>query len=286
MSIAWGAASDTGVLSEVLLCRPAHYRWMPTNAVARATLAAGASADPKAASAQHGELEAALAEAGVALRQVVPEPHLAYQVYTRDAVQMTHRGAVLTQLARAERRGEYAAILRALDGLGVPVWQMSSAGTLEGGDIHLIRPGLAMVGVSGGRTDEAGAAQFARWLGHEGWEVRLVPFPEHFLHLDLLFSMAAEGVAVACTEVIEEDLVAWLGANGVRIVPTTYREAMALAGNVLALGAGRVLSSRGAVRVNAALRAEGLTVLDPDLSVFTAGGGGPRCLTAPLRREG
>lgn len=286
MSIAWGIASDTGVLSEVLLCRPAHYRWIPANAVARATLASGAAADQAAAAAQHAELEAALAEAGVAVHQVVPEPHLPYQVYTRDAVQMTHRGAVLTQLARPERRGEYAAILRALDGLGVPVWQMSSAGTLEGGDIHLIRPGLAMVGVSGGRTDAAGAGQLARWLGHEGWEVKLVPFPEHFLHLDLLFSMAAEGVAVACTEVLEDEIIAWLGDHGVRVVPSTYREAMALAGNVLALGGGRVLSSRGAARINAALRAEGLTVLDPDLSVFTAGGGGPRCLTAPLRRDG
>ncbi len=286
MGTAWGVASDTGVLSEVLLCRPTHYRFLPTNAVARAALARGAAADLGAATAQHRELEAALAESGAAIREVVPEPHLAYQVYVRDAVQMTHRGAVLTQLARPERRGEYAAMLRALEALGVPIWQMSSAGTLEGGDIHLIRPGLAMIGVSGGRTDEAGATQFARWLRHEGWEVRLVPLPEHFLHLDLLFSMAAEGVAVACTEVLDEGVIAWLGRIGVRVIPTTYREAMALAGNVLALGAGRVLSSRGAARVNAALRAEGLVVLDPDLSVFTAGGGGPRCLTAPLRREG
>jgi N-dimethylarginine dimethylaminohydrolase len=286
MSIAWGIASDTGVLSEVLLCKPLHYRWIAANAVARAALAAGRAADREAAAAQHAELEAALVEAGVAVRHVVPESHLPYQVYTRDAVQMTHRGAVLTQLARPERRGEYAAMLRALDALGVPVWQMSSAGTLEAGDIHLIRPGLAVVGVSGGRTDEAGAAQFARWLGHEGWEVKLVPFAEHFLHLDLLFSMAAEGVAVACTEVLDEAVIAWLREHGVRVVPSTYREAMALCGNVLALGGGRVLSSRGASRINAALRAEGLVVLDPDLSVFTAGGGGPRCLTAPLRREG
>jgi N-dimethylarginine dimethylaminohydrolase len=286
MGIAWGLASDTGVLTEVLLCRPAHYRWIPANAVVRAALGAGREARADAALAQHAEMEAALTGAGVAVRHVVPEAHLPYQAYTRDAVQMTHRGAVLAQLARAERRGEYAAVLRALDGLGVPVWQMSSAGTLEGGDIHMIRPGLAAIGVSGGRTDEAGAAQLARWLTHEGWEVRRVPFPEHFLHLDLLFAMAAEGVAVACTEVLGEDFLAWLRDHGVRLIPSTYREAMALAGNVLALGAGRVLSARGSVRINAVLRAEGLTVLDPELSTFTEGGGGPRCLTAPLRREG
>jgi arginine deiminase len=28
----------------------------------------------------------------------------------------------------------------------------------------------------------------------------------------------------------------------------------------------------------------GLTVLDPALSLFTAGGGGPHCLTCPLSR--
>lgn len=286
MSIGWGVASDTGLLSEVLLARPVNYRWIPANAVARATIEAGGTADAAAAAAQHVEFEDALAGAGVRLRHVMPEAHLPYQVYTRDAVQMTHRGAVLTQLARPERRGEYAAILRALEEHAVPVWQMASAGTLEGGDIHLIRPGLAAIGVSGGRTDEAGAAQLARWLSHEGWEVRLVPFPDHFLHLDLLFAMAAEGVAVACTDVLNDGFLAWLGAHGVRLISSRYREAMALEGNVLALGGGRVLSARGSARVNAALRAEGLVVLDPDLSVLTAGGGGPRCLTAPLRREG
>ncbi len=286
MGIAWGAASDTGVLSEVLLCRPTHYRWIAANAVVRAALEAGGVADERAAAVQHAELEAALGSAGVALRHVQPEAHLPYQVYTRDAVQMTHRGAVLTQLARPERRGEYAAILHAMQAHGVPVWHMATAGTLEGGDVHLIRPGLAAIGVSGGRTDRAGAAQLAAWLEAEGWEVRLVPFAEHFLHLDLLFAMAAEGVAVACTDALDEGFLVWLGGKGVRVIASTYREAMGLAGNVLALGSGRVLSARGSVRINAALRAEGLTVLDPDLSVFTSGGGGPRCLTAPLRREG
>jgi arginine deiminase len=65
----------------------------------------------------------------------------------------------------------------------------------------------------------------------------------------------------------------------------TYRDAMRLGCNILSLGQGRVVSSRGSTTLNAALRAEGLTVLAPDLSLFTAGGGGPHCLTCPLLRE-
>jgi N-dimethylarginine dimethylaminohydrolase len=51
------------------------------------------------------------------------------------------------------------------------------------------------------------------------------------------------------------------------------------------LGADRVLSSSDATTLNAALRARGVTVLDPDLSMFTAGGGGAHCMGQALRRE-
>jgi arginine deiminase len=40
------------------------------------------------------------------------------------------------------------------------------------------------------------------------------------------------------------------------------------------------------VRVNAALRAEGITVFDPELDEFARGGGSVHCMTMPLRREG
>jgi arginine deiminase len=46
-----------------------------------------------------------------------------------------------------------------------------------------------------------------------------------------------------------------------------------------------VISARASTRLNAALRAEGLSVLDPEISLFTAGGGGPHCLTCPLLRD-
>jgi N-dimethylarginine dimethylaminohydrolase len=285
----FAVASETGRLRELLVCPPDHYRWIPTNAVARRTIAGAAAPTRAAFAAQHAELVAALAEAGVIVHALPPEPHLPYMAYTRDQAVVTPWGPLLCQLERPQRRGEYAAVLdwhaaQAADGRGA-FWRKSSAGTLEGGDVHLIRPGLAAIGVSGGRTDAAGAAQLAAWLEAEGWECRLVPFDEHFLHLDLLFCMAAPGLALACPDALDEDFLAWLRAHGIGWIPFTYPEAMALSGNILALGDGRVVSSRGSTRINAALRAEGLAVLDPDLSLFAAGGGGPHCLTCPLRRE-
>ena len=98
--------------------------------------------------------------------------------------------------------------------------------------------------------------------------------------------MAAPGLAVACLDVLDAGLVTWLTGHGIRLLPVTYAEAMRLGCNVLALGGTKVISARESPRLNAALRAEGLEVLDPELSLFTLGGGGPHCLTCPLLREG
>jgi N-dimethylarginine dimethylaminohydrolase len=278
----WRLDSETDRLTDVLLCRPEHYEWIPTNAIARATLAAGAPLDRPALAAEWDEFEAALGEAEVTLHHLEPEPGLKYQVYTRDSSQTGPSGPMLTLLAMPQRRGEYAALLRFHEGRFA---HLATAGTVEGGDVHLIRPGLAAIGFSGGRTERAGAEQMAGWLRVEGWEVRLVPFDDHFLHLDVIFSMAAEGLALTCREALPDDFLGWLEANRIRTLEVGYREAMAdMACNVLALGDGRVLSPRHSARVNAALRAEGLTVLDPTLRLFASGGGSAHCMTMPLRR--
>lgn len=279
----WTLTSETGRLRDVLLCRPVNYRWIPTNAIARATLAAGRPLDPAALAAEYAELEAALDEAGAERHYLRPEAGLPYQVYTRDSVQLAPGGPCLTMLAMAQRRGEYAAVL---EFFGHRMWRMATQGTVEGGDIHLIRPGLAAIGTSGGRTSVAGAEQFAGWLRAEGWEVALVPFDDHFLHLDVIFSMAAPGLALACRDALPDSFLAWCRDRQIRLIDVGYRAAMEdMACNVLALGAGRVISPRHSRATNAALRAEGLTVLDPELRLFAHGGGSAHCMTMPLRRD-
>lgn len=283
---AWTVDSETGILRDVLLCPPDFYAWIPTNDIARRTIAAGGRADGQILQRQFRGLVDCLEEAGVTCHYLSPKPQLPYQVYTRDSSQVTPWGPMVTQLFRPQRRGEIASIVDFYARSHCPIWRYASSGAIEGGDIHIIRPGLMAVGYSGERTTAEGAEQFAGWFRDAGWETRVIPFAEHFLHLDVIFSMVAEGLAIACSDVIDDEHLDWFAANGVRLLPVTYKEAMGAMGcNVLALGNDRVISPRHSSRINAMLRAEGITVMEPDLDLFARGGGSVHCMTMPLRRD-
>lgn len=275
--------SETGELTHVLLCPPDHYRWLDTNAIAHGTLGADTAFDAQRAAGQFSGLVDTLEGQGVRCAYLEPEPHLNYQVYTRDSSQTTPWGPVLTQLRRHERRGEYASVID-FHAEHEGFWRYASAGTCEGGDIHIIRPGLLLIGYSGVRTDLDGARQFAGWFKAEGWEVRLQAFPEHFLHLDVLFCMATDTLAVCCSDVLGLDFTEWLKIKGIEVIEASYAEVMAMSCNLLSLGGRRVISPRHSTRINAELRARGIMVLDPPLEMFALGGGSVHCMTMPLNR--
>lgn len=281
----WMVDSETARLRDVLLCPPRYYHWIPTNAIARETLGANTEFDRTRSETQFRELVSALEQAGVTCHYLDPEPHLPYQVYTRDSSQTMPWGVFLTQLSLPERRGEVASILR-FHGAQGGFWDYASCGAIEGGDIHLIRPGLAVIGWSGIRTSLSGAQQLAGLLQARGWEVRLQPFPEHFLHLDVLFCMATDRLAVASIGVLGDDFAEFLTRHGISWIDADYREVMAMSCNLLSLGDDRVISPYHSQRINRALRAEGVEVLDPQLDHFAQGGGSVHCLTMPLKRDG
>jgi N-dimethylarginine dimethylaminohydrolase len=100
-----------------------------------------------------------------------------------------------------------------------------------------------------------------------------------------MMCMVAPKLAAVCVDVADDGLLAWLERKGIEIVPVSYRDTMALGCNVVALGNDRVLSSTASPALNSRLRALGLEVFDPDLSMFQRAGGGPHCLCQPLRRD-
>lgn len=279
----WFIDSETGELSDVLLCPPDNYNWIPSNDIAIQTMAKGVRIDRGALAAQFGELVSALEGAGAACHFLKPRAGMPYQVYTRDSSQTTPWGTVVTRMMRPERKAEEGEIRTFYE--PDDIWKSATQGHIEGGDIHIIRPGLVAVGVTGGRTDQAGAREFLGWFEDAGWTTRMIHFPEHFLHLDVIFTMVTENLAIAATDVLDDEDLDWFRAQGIRLLPVSYKEAMRDMGcNVLALGRDRVVSPRHSKRINEMLRAEGLTVIDPELDQFSQGGGSIHCMTMPLRR--
>jgi len=280
----WFIDSETGELSDVLLCPPDYYDWIPSNDIAVQTMANGVTIDRAALGLQFEGLVEALRSNDVSCHFLRPQEGMPYQVYTRDSSQTTPFGTVVTKLMRNERVREEAEIRNfyAQD----EIWKSCTKGHIEGGDIHIIRPGLVVVGVTGGRTDEAGAREFLGWFEEAGWTTRMIRFPEHFLHLDVIFAMVAENLALCAVDVIADEDLDWLRAQGIRLLPVSYKEVMRDMGcNVLALGRERVISPYHSTRINEVLRAEGLTVIAPELNQFSRGGGSVHCMTMPLRRK-
>ena len=281
----WGVDSEHGRLLDVLVCAPHNFHWLPTSAISRATLESGRSFDPDLARRQHAEMVAAYEEAGVRVHFLEPDPALAYQVFARDSSAMTPSGAVIAQLHQWWRRGEYAPAIRFYQERLIPIRGMVTAASLEGGDVMILEPGLAVIGAGEGRTQEPAALQLAGWLSDEGWEVRVEPIPERYVHLDVLLGVLAERLLAACTDVLAAGFVDWLLGRGYELIEVPAADAFTLGANAISLGGERVLSTAGAGALNEAMRARGLTVYDPDLSMFTLGGGGAHCLAQALRRE-
>jgi N-dimethylarginine dimethylaminohydrolase len=282
---AWGVDSEHGPLLDVLVCRPDNFRWLPTSAISRATLESGRRFDGDLARRQHAAMVTAYEEAGVRVHFLEPDAALPYQVFARDSSAMTPGGAVITQLHQWWRRGEYAAAIRFYQGSEIPIRGMITAGALEGGDVMILEPGCAVIGAGEARTQEPAARQLAGWLAEDGWEVRVEPIPERFVHIDVLLAVLGERLAAACTDVLAAGFVTWLRNRGFELIEVSADDAFHLGANAISLGDERVLSVAAADSLNAAMRDRGLIVEELDLSMFTGGGGGAHCLVQALRRQ-
>jgi N-dimethylarginine dimethylaminohydrolase len=162
---------------------------------------------------------------------------------------------------------------------------MITAGSLEGGDVMIVEPGSVLIGAGETRTQERAAGQLAEWFREDGWEARVQPIPERYVHIDVLVAVLGEKLAAVCSEVLPAAVVEWLRGKGFDLIEVSAEQAFTLGVNAISLGDERVISGTGAVELNAALRDRGIEVVELDLSMFTLGGGGPHCMSQALRRE-
>jgi N-dimethylarginine dimethylaminohydrolase len=279
----WGFRNETDVLTDVLLGSPAHLRHLATSSLSRKHLRE-APCDIALAQAQHEELVAAYRDFGVAIHWHEPEPELPMQVYARDSSVMTPYGAIITAMANWWRRGENYAAIRTYERLGVPIYDMVTAGAFEGGDFNVIEEGCVLIGCGGARTQEEGARQVEAWFQREGWETRLAFIDEYYVHIDLMVVPVAPKLTAICLACTAPGIVDWLKSKGHEIIDVPFQDTMALGCNFMALGRDRVIAPRSSRALIDQLRARGFEVAEVETSEISKTGGGVHCMAQALRR--
>ncbi len=285
----WGIDNDYAPLRDVLLGKPDFYRWVEAGPLIGRTLAnapmTGAKFDLQTAMHQHAEMVSIYEENGVACHYLDADPVLHRNFFARDSSAMTPWGALVCHMQLKCRRADYVTTIRFYQDNDIPIWTYATAGHFEGGDFVILEPGKVLIGYCGERSEREGSEQVADLVRDEGWEALTAPISREFVHMDGLVVPLAPKLLVACLDALEDWLVAQLRDWGFEFIDVPYREARNLGVNLVALGNDKVLSMKGAVELNGKMRAAGFEVYDPDMSMFTLGGGGVHCLCQALCRD-
>lgn len=280
------ATTGYGRLRSVLLCKPDYYEFMPVNETAKSHLEKGEKLDRQRAAREHQNLADAIREAGAEVVWVEPHEEMPYQVFTRDLGVTTAQGALLGPFTFPIRRGEEDVAAPFIEKV-VPVWKKipeQEGVVFEGGDFMYMNDHTVALGI-GARTTPLGAEIVRNYMAELDVEVIPVSFDPLFCHIDMIFNVVAEKVCVACVSALPDDFRCRLEDEKWQIVETTPEDVLALLGNVFAVDVGVVISPAHNKRVNAALGALGVKVIEPELEELLKGGGGPHCMTFPLLRD-
>lgn len=285
----WGINNDYMPLKDVLLGKPEFFKWVEAGPLIGRTLAnaekTGVKFDLQQAMAQHAEMVSIYEDNGVTCHYLDADPVLHRNFFARDSSAMTPWGALICHMQLKVRRADYVTAIKFYQENDIPIWNFATAGHFEGGDYVIVEPGRVLIGYCGERSEKAGSEQVAQMTRDMGWEAVTAPISREFVHMDGLVVPLAEKLLVACLDALEPWVVEQLRDWGFDFVDVSYREAKNLGVNLVALGNDKVLSMAGATDLNAQMRALGFEVFDPDMSMFTLGGGGVHCLAQALCRE-
>ena len=211
-------------------------------------------------------------------------------IYVRDASIVCDRGIVVCSMGKPLRETEPGAQAEAYRSLGERILgTIVPPGRVEGGDVAWLDSRTLAVG-RGYRTNDAGIAQLRQMLG-PSIELVVVPLPHwrgmnDVFHLMSFMSPVDHDLAVVYSPLMPVTFRELLLERGMTLVEVPDEEFDTMGTNVLASAPRRCVMVAGNPVVRRRLEQAGVEVVEYEGSeISLKGGGGPTCLTRPLRRS-
>jgi N-dimethylarginine dimethylaminohydrolase len=212
-------------------------------------------------------------------------------MYCRDASVATDFGMIMCSMGKEARKPEPAACRTAFEAAGMPILgAIQGTGTLEGGDVAWLDSKTLAVGHTY-RTNAEGIRQLKALLEPHNVEVITAPLP-HFrgpadvFHLMSILSPVDQNLAVVYSPLMPVPFRELLVSRGFGLVEVPDSEFDSMGCNVLAIGPRKVLMVSGNPITRARLLQAGCVVHEyAGTDISMKGGGGPTCLTRPIKRS-
>jgi N-dimethylarginine dimethylaminohydrolase len=286
------AQSEIGTISRVVVkhARDA-FRSPQTIAEEWRALNFTSAPDFEEAVRQYDRFAELLSACGAALHFLPPSPGAGMDsIYVRDASIVCDRGVILCSMGKPLRQDEPTSQEAAFLAMGYPIaGSIAPPGRLEGGDVLWLDRRTLAVG-RGYRTNDDGIAQLRALLADSIDELIVVPLPHwrgpaDVFHLMSIVSPVDHDLAVVYSPLMPVSFRERLLDRGLALVEVPDEEFESMGANVLAIAPRRCLMLGGNPTTRSRLERAGahVTVYEGD-DISRKGGGGPTCLTRPLRR--
>ena len=276
--------SATGVLKHVLLCSPKYLDLTPINKIASDWLDKGQVIDQQKCLAEHNELVEIYKKNDIKVEILEPTEKLASQVFARDLGFTLKEGYVLGRFKEPIRRQETPQYSKKLEALNIPLIATCTEGVIEGGDFWQLDEKTLAIGVLQ-RSDEQGIQNIREQLAPLGYRIIPVKSKPEYLHLDMIFNIVGEKTAVTYYAGLPEEFKTYLAEENYDLIEIEEEGVYKHFCNLQSLGNKRVISLANNKKVNSALRQRGFTVFELDATEILKTGGGPHCMTFPLKRS-